>query len=95
MPETYSDLLAEYTFLPQEGYVDNSIITEQHRILKFSNQENLRQLFVVHELDDETGEVDEYETMDIMPNGQPRFGIFDGENLYSAGISFMIFQSGF
>lgn len=79
MPDTYAELLAQYSLREEEGYVDNSIITERHRIIKFSEQVGLNQIFVAEERNEATGEVIEYETLDIMPNGQFRFGIFDAD----------------
>jgi hypothetical protein len=77
MPLKLEDLLNQYEFLPVQGIVDNSAITTKHRILKFSGQTGLKQLFITEETDPISGEILEIETVDIMPNGQPRFGIFD------------------
>lgn len=79
MPNTYAELLANYNLREEEGYVDNSIITGRHRIIRFSEQLGLNQIFVAEERNEVTGEVIEYETLDLMPNGQVRFGIFDAD----------------
>lgn len=77
MPLKFTDLLNEYELLPVLGLVDNSAISEKNRILKLSNQTGLKQFFIMEETDPETGEILEIETVDLMSNGQPRFGIFD------------------
>lgn len=79
MPEQYSELLAEYELKTIQGYVDSSAISLKHRIIHFSDQNGLHQLFVSEETDPISGEILEFETVDLMPNGQPRFGIFDAD----------------
>ncbi len=79
MPLNFSELLSGYELLPVLGLVDNSAISVKHRIIKLSDQTGLKQLFITEETDPETGELLELETVDLMANGQPRFGIFDVE----------------
>lgn len=76
-PQTLSELEENYEFVPALGYVSDSDISEKPREIKFTAQDGFRQLFVSQEIDPETGEVVEFETLDLMPNGQPRFGIYD------------------
>lgn len=77
MPENLNDLLVKYELNPMAGYVDNSTISSSHRIIRFSDQLGLNQLFVSNEVDPITGEITEFETIDMMSNGQMRYGIFD------------------
>lgn len=77
MPENLNDLLVKYELDPMAGYVDNSTISSSHRIIRFSDQLGLNQLFISNEVDPITGEITEFETIDMMPNGQMRYGIFD------------------
>ncbi len=77
MPDNYSDLLAQYELGDAIGYVDSSLISMRDRIIKFSEQKGLNQLLVAEEVNEMTGELIDFETIDIMPNGQPRFGIFN------------------
>ena len=77
VPRKLDDLLAHYALLPQKGYVNNSGVSLEHRIIQFSEQNNLNQVFLSAETDPITGETYEFETLEIMPNGQVRFGIFD------------------
>lgn len=79
MPENLNDLLVKYELDPMAGYVDNSLISSSHRIIRFSDQLGLNQLFVSNEVDPISGEITEFETIDIMPNGQMRYGIFDAD----------------
>jgi hypothetical protein len=79
MPENLNDLLVKYELDPMAGYVDNSLISSSHRIIRFSDQLGLNQLFVSNEVDPISGEITEFETIDMMPNGQMRYGIFDAD----------------
>lgn len=78
-PKTLTEVLNQYTLLPQKGYVDNSGVSLEHRIIQFSEQNGFNQVFVSEEVDPVTGEIYEYETIELLPNGQLRFGIFDIE----------------
>ena len=76
-PSTLSELLENYDLLPQKGYVNNSSVSMEHRIIQFSEQNGFNQVFVSKEVNPITGEIYEYETIELLPNGQLRFGIFD------------------
>ncbi|MBL7885532.1 MAG: hypothetical protein JNJ52_02200 [Flavobacterium sp.] len=76
-PSTLSELLGNYTLLPQKGYVNNSSVSLEHRIIEFSEQNGFDQVFLSKEVNPITGEIYEYETIELLPNGQLRFGIFD------------------
>uniref|UniRef100_UPI00404AD58B hypothetical protein n=1 Tax=Flavobacterium sp. TaxID=239 RepID=UPI00404AD58B len=77
VPKTLNQVLNKYTFLPQKGYVNNSGVSLEHRIIQFSEQDGFNQLFFCKEIDPITQEVYEYETIELLSNGQLRFGIFD------------------
>lgn len=77
VPKTLSELENQYSFSPEVGYLNNSEISVQHRKILFSDQNNFNQLFVSQEIDSLTGQILEFETLDIMDNGQPRFGVYD------------------
>lgn len=79
MPLKIADLMSQYDLLPVRGLINNSAITPKHRILEFSGQFGTKQLFITEETDPVTGQLLEIETIDLMANGQPRFGIFDVE----------------
>lgn len=76
-PKTLNEILSQYTLLPQKGYVNNSNVSLEHRIIQFSEQNDFNQLFISEEISPTTGEIYEYETIELLPNGQLRFGIFD------------------
>ncbi len=76
-PNTLNEVLNQYTLLPQKGYVNNSAVSFEHRIIQFSEQSGFNQVFLSEEVDPITGEIFEYETIELLPNGQLRFGIFD------------------
>lgn len=77
MPLTLNELLANYSLSPVEGYVNASGVSSKDRIIAYSPSSILNQLLVAREVDPSTGDVLEYETLDLMANGQVRFGIFD------------------
>lgn len=76
-PNTLDEVLTQYSLLPQKGYVDNSGVSLEDRIIRFSEQNGFNQVFLSEEVDPITGETYEYETIELLPNGQLRFGIFD------------------
>jgi hypothetical protein len=76
-PETLNQILENYVLLPQKGHVNNSEVSLEHRIISFSEQNGFNQVFLSEEVDPVTGEIHEYETIELLPNGQLRFGIFD------------------
>lgn len=88
MPETVVEFVYHYKVLKKIGYVNNSLISNGHRIISFSDQLQHKQLFISSEFDTFQQQVVEYETMDLLPNGQWRFGIFDSNgNRISAASS--------
>lgn len=85
MPNNLDNILKNYTLLPEKGYVNNSGISLKHRIIGFSDQEGLNQFFISEEVDSLTGFIYEYETIELMANGQLRFGIFDANGIRMNG----------
>lgn len=78
-PKTLSETLLPYNLLPQKGYVNNSGVSLENRIIRFSAQNGFNQIFLSEEVDPVSGQIYEYETIELLPNGQLRFGIFDSE----------------
>lgn len=76
-PKTLDEITKNYTLLPEKGYINNSSVSKVHRIIQFSEQKRFNQLFVSQEIDSVTGEIYEFETIELLKNGQLRFGIFD------------------
>ena len=74
-----TDLLDNYEIKPERGYVNNSGVSFEHRIIGFSEQNGFDQVFFCTEIDPNSGDILEYETVEILPNGQTRFGIFNAE----------------
>lgn len=76
-PKKLNDVLKNYQLLPDKGYVNNSSVSLEHRIIQYSEQSGFNQLFFCQEVDSITKKVYEYETIELLENGQLRFGIFD------------------
>ena len=77
VPYLLSDMLGSYTFNSERGYVNNSGVSFEHRLVSFSEQDGFNQLFFCEEIDPETENTLGYETVELMQNGQLRFGIYD------------------
>lgn len=77
VPSRIDEILKKYSLLPETGYINHSGVSYQHRIIQFSEPKELNQLLVSTEIDSVSKAVIEYETIEIIPNGQLRFGIFD------------------
>lgn len=77
VPNRLEALLNQYTLSPEKGYVNNSSVSFEHRIIQFSEQNGFNQVFISKEIDPISGQIHEYETIELLPNGQLRFGIFD------------------
>lgn len=77
VPENLDSLLSNYTLQPYKGYVNNSVVSFEHRIIEYSNQKNLQQLFLATEIDSTNNKILEFETIEILRNGQLRYGIFN------------------
>lgn len=79
MPQKIDTTLAAYVLEPEIGYVNNSSVSFAHRNIRFSKPDGLKQCFVATEIDSLSQQVLEYETWELMANGQPRFGIYDAD----------------
>lgn len=77
VPENLDEILSNYELNPSKGYVNNSTVSLKHRVIEYSNQEGLNQLFVSTEIDPQNNGTVEFETIEIMENGQLKFGVFD------------------
>jgi len=79
-PEHIDYYATAYHFNQLKGYIDDSSVslTGVHRIIKYSTlSNNNRQIFISSEIDPNTQEVKEFESLERMPNGQLKFAIFD------------------
>mgnify|MGYP001024997073 FL=1 len=77
VPFLLSDLSTSYELKNLGGYVNNSSVSYENRIIRFSEQDGFNQLFLCSEISPESEEILEYETLDLMQNGQVRFGIYN------------------
>jgi len=77
VPNRLDAVLSQYTLKPEKGYVNNSSVSLEHRIIQFSGQNGFNQVFLSKDIDPITGEIYEYETIELLSNGQLRFGVFD------------------
>lgn len=76
-PISLEDITKNYNLKSEKAYINNSDVSKEHRIIRFSEQNRFNQLFISKEIDSITGQVYEFETIELMKNGQIRFGIFD------------------
>lgn len=79
VPYLLTDLLDKYELKNESGYVNNSGVSFEHRLIRFSEQNGFDQVFFCTEIDPNTGAILEYETVEFLPNGQPVFGIYNAE----------------
>ncbi len=79
IPEKLDDYYSLYEFDSIQGYINHSSVSYLHRIISYSNNnpKKLKQGFISAEIDSISRTVLEYETMEVMPNGQLKFGIYD------------------
>ncbi len=77
IPKDLNELLSKYQLKPYKGKIDNSLVSLQHRVIEYSNQSGLKQLFISKEIDSLNGNILEFETIELMGNGQLKFGIYD------------------
>ncbi len=76
-PKTLEEITKNYKLKSEKGYINNSSVSNVHRIIQYSEQTKFNQLFLSQEIDSVSGEVYEFETIELLKNGQLRFGIFD------------------
>ena len=79
IPNALHDVLSNYQLLPVKGKINNSSVSYVDRVVEYSNLTNGKQLFLSTEIDSVTDSVYEYETIEIMKNGQLKFGVY-GKN---------------
>lgn len=79
IPDNIDYYTSLYLINNLKGYINNSSISlpTKHRILSYSRLTNGNQLFVTTEIDPTTQEIKEFETVERMPNGLTKFGIYD------------------
>jgi len=83
--ETFKYYEDNYKFSDAKGYINNSSVSMVHRIISFSEKKEQNQAFISAEIDSISHDTLEYETAEIMPNGQLKFGIYDADgNLKNA-----------
>lgn len=73
-----------YFFNELKGYINNSTISlpSSHRVLSYSPINSLQeQIFITTEVDPNTQEIKEFETLERMANGQLKFAVFDSNGL--------------
>lgn len=84
-----------YAFDSINGYVDNSSVSKVDRIISFSEiSANNSQGFISAEVDSIDNAILEYETMEIMPNGQLKFGIYDEDGQLKEAANSSITRAG-
>lgn len=85
-PKMYQTYLDEHNFNNAKQFpVTNSSVSNHHRLIKFMVSDSiLKSVFIADEgignLKDGNFEVQFHEVMDVMPNGQLRFAIYDAQN---------------
>ncbi|MDY8138867.1 hypothetical protein [Aquimarina sp. 2201CG5-10] len=78
IPQKLEDYKSLYKFDSISGYIDNSSISLVDRIISFTkNNTGNKQAYISAEIDSITKNIYEFETAEVMNNGQIRFGIYD------------------
>lgn len=87
VPQHLEQFKVSYTFDTIYGYVNNSGVSKVHRLISYAqNMSGSRQAYISTEIDSITREPLEFETVEVMPNGLSRFGLYDLDgNLKEAG----------
>lgn len=80
-PKTLGELKENYILNPKKGYINNSSIAHVDRVISFSEQKEFNQLWISEETDPITKTVYEIETIELLKNGQLRFGIYDNNGV--------------
>ena len=94
LAENLNDFLDQYVLNPERGYINNSSVSFLNRIIAFSSQKGLNQAFVSFEVTTADQAPNEYETLEIMANGQLRFGIFDENGVRKPAVNPMDTNAG-
>lgn len=80
IPLQLVDLKSQYTFDTLTAYINNSSISKIDREIQYSiNNNNYKRAFISAERDTITGEIQEFETVEVMTNGLSRFALYDIE----------------
>ena len=85
-PKNYQTYLDEHNFKNAKKFpITNSSVSKHHRLIKFMMSDSiLKSVFIADEgignLKDGNFEVQFHEVMDVMPNGQLRFAIYNAQN---------------
>ena len=85
-PKNYQTYLNEHNFSNAKQFpITNSTVSKHHRLIKFMISDSiLKTVFIADEgtgnLRDGNFEVQFHEVMDVMPNGQLRFAIYNAQN---------------
>jgi hypothetical protein len=82
VPKTLSDFRARYNFDPKKAAVLKSTIAFGHRMIEIANAGRFQEIaFIAREgdglIEEHTFSEKEFEAMDLMPNGQLRFALYD------------------
>jgi hypothetical protein len=78
VPDQLHDFKSRYSFHDIKGYVNNSGVSFVDRIILFSKKNTgNKQAYLSVETDSLTKQVYEFETVEVMPNGLSRFGVYD------------------
>ncbi len=87
IPLQLFDLKSQYTFDTLTAYINNSSISKIDREIQYSiNNTSNRRSFISAERDTITGEIKEFETVELMKNGLSRFALYDLQgNLKATG----------
>ncbi len=87
LPSRLSDFQSNYTFDTLTAYINNSSISKVDREIQYSiKNDRYQRAFISAEKDSTTGEIYEYETVEIMANGLSKFALYDVDgNLKTVG----------
>lgn len=94
-PNHLDSLKARYTFDSISGYIDNSGVSLVDRVISFSPSDSGKsQAFISSEKDPDTKEIYEFETVELMPNGLVKFGIYDKNGVIKDAADPMVTRAG-
>ncbi len=78
IPLQLVDLKSQYTFDTLTAYINNSSISKIDREIQYSiHNKTQARAFISAERDTITGEIQEFETVEVMTNGLSRFALYD------------------
>lgn len=89
------ELLKKYKLEDEKMLITHSGVSKVYREILFSANENGKsQLFLAKEIDPKTADIEEFETIELMSNGQLKFGIFDADSTLMDGAKKHITNAG-